>query len=178
MLVVLGLGFWLASVVPLSANIAMPAKLQVALFSKIFSYDKSLKASLKDDLLLGVMFVPGDKDSESAKNEILLEFKMASEHAIANKRIIAREASSLDDIRGLDILYVTRGNDNRIDDIIVRCNEYQVLGISGSEEYAEKGLAVSLGIKAEKPVIIINRSGAKACGANFSSQLLSLAKII
>ena len=172
------LGILTVSAGAFAANMALPAKLQVALFYKIFSYDRRLKASPKEELLLGVFFVPGNNISEAGKDEILDEFGKLSDNTIANKRITVQELSSLESIKGLDIVYVTRGNERLIDDIVATCNEHKVLGIAGGEEYAQKGLAVSLGIESGKPVIIINQNGAKACGANFSSQLLSLARII
>jgi hypothetical protein len=45
-------------------------------------------------------------------------------------------------------------------------------------DYVGAGCAVGIGTEGEKPLIIINLPAAKAEGADFSSQLLQLAKVI
>ena len=54
----------------------------------------------------------------------------------------------------------------------------KVITLTSVPDYVESGLAVGIGVKGGKPRIIINLPAAKAEGANFSSQLLRLAKVI
>ena len=45
-------------------------------------------------------------------------------------------------------------------------------------EYVEEGIAVGIGLRNMRPLILINLEAARAEGAAFSSQLLSLARIV
>ena len=50
--------------------------------------------------------------------------------------------------------------------------------ITGVPEYVDQGLAVGIGIRRDRPLIIVNLEQARAEGAAFSSQLLALARIV
>ena len=53
-----------------------------------------------------------------------------------------------------------------------------IRSITGVPEYVEPGIAVGIGLRNNRPLIIINFLGAQAEGASFSSKLLSLARIV
>jgi DNA topoisomerase VI subunit B len=80
--------------------------------------------------------------------------------------------------RKVDILYITPVRAVGIDYITAISRAKKIVTLTGVPEYVEAGIAVGIGIKGEKPQIIINLPAAKAEGANFSSELLNLAKII
>lgn len=50
--------------------------------------------------------------------------------------------------------------------------------VTGVPEYVEEGIAVGIGERKARPLIIINLRGARAEGSDFSSQLLNLARIV
>jgi hypothetical protein len=54
----------------------------------------------------------------------------------------------------------------------------KILTLTGVNEYIDFGLSITIGVKGDKPQIIINLPSAKAEGADFSSQLLKLATVI
>ena len=45
-------------------------------------------------------------------------------------------------------------------------------------EYVEAGVSVGIGIRRDRPLIIVNLAQARAEGTAFSSQLLALARIV
>lgn len=49
---------------------------------------------------------------------------------------------------------------------------------TGIPEYVERGLAVGIGLRGERPLILVNLTAARAEGADISSQLLSISRVI
>ncbi|MCK4591646.1 MAG: YfiR family protein, partial [Candidatus Latescibacteria bacterium] len=78
----------------------------------------------------------------------------------------------------IDILYVAPLRALGVKTITGVSRAKRILTLTGVPDYVESGLAVGIGIKGEKPRVIINSPAAKAEGADFSSQLLKLAKVI
>ena len=161
-----------------SYSAEVPAKLQAALLFKVFNFDKNLKEASGNDIKIGVLFAEGNADSEKNKGDILGAFGAMSDKKIGGKGISVEEFSSVDSISNYNVVYVTTGFDDQIDAIIESCKSNKVLGVSGVEDYAKKGLALAIALEGGKPKICINKSGAEACGAKFSSQIMSLAKVL
>ena len=65
-----------------------------------------------------------------------------------------------------------------IDNIIDISRREKIITLTGVPEYVNMGLAVGIDIRENRPQIVINMSAAKAEGADFSSQLLKLSKIV
>jgi hypothetical protein len=78
----------------------------------------------------------------------------------------------------VDILYITPLRAAEIETITAVSRAEKIMTITGVPDYVELGLAVGIGEEGNKPLIIINLPTAKAEGADFSSKLLKLAKII
>jgi hypothetical protein len=78
----------------------------------------------------------------------------------------------------VDVVYVAplRGVDVRVIGQVARARQLRT--ITGVPEYVELGIAVGIGIKHDRPLIIVNLEQARAEGAVFSSQLLALARIV
>jgi hypothetical protein len=160
------------------ADMAVPANLQVALFYKIFDFDQNLAESAGPEIVIGIFYNPDDPQSKQIKEEIKEDFSMLSDKEIGGKGVVIKEIISLEQLQGIDIVYVTPGNDASISDIVEKCHAYKILGITAVEEYAQKGLAIAIRLEDQKPKIIINKSGAEQSGAKLSSKILSLAEII
>ncbi|RKZ30104.1 hypothetical protein DRQ33_08170, partial [bacterium] len=75
-------------------------------------------------------------------------------------------------------LYITPGFDNNLSQILDICSENNILSMTGVPSYAESGTAIGLGIKNDKPEIIINLKVSKQIGADFSADILKLARVI
>ena len=171
----------------LSANIAfaddmpLPINLQVVMFTKIFSYDKNMKSKAGDTIKIGVL-VGSSAKSKSTKDSFLGALKAVGskkfgEFSIAFEEIELSELGSLKS-KGINVLYVTPDNKDKIASIKKASQSAQVLTITGVPEYVESGLAVGLELKGDSPKIIVNLSSAKAENADFSSNLLKLARIV
>lgn len=156
----------------------VPAPLQVALFYKIFQFDGNLTESDGVDIKIGIFYNPDNSQSKTIKDEIIYNFTKLSARKIGDRSISIVELTDIDQIKDIHVIYVAPGNDAFIKAIVEKCNKYKILGISGVEEYTQQGLAIAIGLKDQKPVIIINKTAAELSGAKLSSKIMVLAQII
>lgn len=171
---------------PLCAQeMPVPVDIQLVLFFKILSFDRNLKEKVGEEILIAVCYERTFAGSLGARNELLKLLKElpVSEIEDVPLRFVSvdiSEAGVVDTISrvGADILYVTPLHSVTIETITTASRAGKILTFTGVPDYVESGLAVGIGIKEEKPLIIINEPAAEAEGANFSSQLLKLAKVI
>jgi hypothetical protein len=54
----------------------------------------------------------------------------------------------------------------------------RITTVTGVPEYVETGLAIGIGVKGERPEIVINLTASRAEGADLDAQLLKLARIV
>lgn len=160
------------------ADMDVPANLQVALFFKIFDFDRNLTETPGQEVVIGIFYDPNNPQSSQAKEEIKKNFSKLSDKKIGDKSVVIREITTVGQLHDINIVYVTPGDDSFISEIVKKCHMYKILGITGVEEYVQEGLAIAIELNDQKPRIIINKAGAELCGAKLSSKILSLAQII
>ena len=167
-------------------KIEVPVKLQIPLFLKILTFDRNLKARVGDEIVIGIVYQKKFRTSLNVKDEFA---NTMEELAVKSLKDIPIRSVSIDiddqpDLARaisrdpIDILYITPLRAMEIRTIAAISRAKQVITLTGVPDYVESGIAVGLGIKDNKPQIIINLQAAKAEGADFNSQLLSLSKVI
>jgi hypothetical protein len=172
--VILGLTFNAA----VFAQKTVPAALQAALFYKIFDFDESLSESSGPQIIIGIFYDPNNDKSTQAKEDMKQAFLDLSDKTIGGKKVLIKEITDASQLTGLNIIYVTPGNDSLILDIVKKCEAGKVFGITGTEDYVRKGLPVAVAVENNKAKIIVNRTQAALCGVKLSSKLLALAQLI
>ena len=65
-----------------------------------------------------------------------------------------------------------------IEEIVAISRAHKITTLTGVPEYVEKGIALGLTLRAERPAILVDLNGARAEGANFNSQLLKIARVV
>ena len=163
---------------------AVPIKLQSALFSKILSFDRSLKTRADGEIIVGIVYQRRFRRSLNTKNKFIDVMSSAKRHGDFKFGCVPIDIGDHTDLadaiskRDIDILYITPLRVVEIETITAVSRAKQILTLTGVPEYVKSGLAVGIGIKGERPQIMINLPGAKAEGANSHSQLLKLAEIV
>lgn len=146
----------------------VPGSLQTAIFSKVFSYDKTIR---KYGGKYRVIIV----SSEAYRNEA----KSLVEH-FARVKVAAKVvtiASVSKEIANASAVYVFSADQAAAIENL--CAQHNVLSISGVSALAEDGsVAVSIGISNKRPQIIVNFARTKSEGQTFSAQLLKLARVV
>ncbi len=167
-------------------EIQVPVKIQVPIFLKILAFDKNLMKQAGNEIVIGILYQRKYMKSRLIKDEIISELEKLGQIELLGLplRYVAvdfKNAENLEriiDEGNIDIIYVTPLRAVDIGEIAEVTRKKKVLTFSSVPDYVEAGLSVGLGVKGEKPRIIINLSAAKAEGTDFSSRLLMLAKVI
>jgi hypothetical protein len=183
---VLALAVMGISVLSAAQEMAVETVVQYRLFVKILKYDKNLMAKTDTALVIGILFQSGFRSSYLAKEDFLKAMTESPDKLLDN-RPIKYAVIDLDKETNLEesfsrfkvnILYLTPFRAFDLDPLLAIAQAHKLLTLTGVPEYVDKGVAVGLGLKGNKPEIIIHLPAAKAEGAEFSSNLLKLARIV
>ncbi|NOY57997.1 MAG: YfiR family protein [Calditrichaeota bacterium] len=166
-------------------NIAVPVKIQYPLFLKILTFDRNLKSRVGNDIVLAVIYQSKFPGSRIVKEEFEKTFNESPIKEIDNISISLitidiekenlRQAISA---KKIDIVYIAPLRAVNLKRLIDECHTRNILTLSGVPAYIKTGVAVGIGLKGNKPQILVNLPAVNAVNVNFSSQLLKLAKII
>ena len=91
---------------------------------------------------------------------------------IKNKLITVRNISSIDQIEGSDILFISSSERYDISKIIKYTNKKAILTIGDTKGFMEKGVMIGLILRGGHIWFSINKKEADNCGFYISSQLL------
>lgn len=165
----------------------VPGNLQVSLIMKILTFDRALHQHSGDRVDMLLLYVAGNAQSEAARKEIAGVFddlgrdKTISNLPFAYQSLAWESKAELDTFlkeNDTDLLYVMPGHGEHIPDITDITQDLDVLSVSGVPEYVNKGISIGIGVKNEKPEIIINLPSARAEGADLDTKLLRIATVI
>lgn len=166
-------------------RVKAPIDLQLKIIPKILSLEKNLVRSNEKNYNLSVLYSKEQRNSaqvfasfSKAVNEFGIRIK--NKEATVLPFDISSKGSFRSFVRSnkIKLLYITplRGVD--ISEITKICKEESVLTITGVEDYIENDVSVVLSLEQSKLQIMINPTSSKQEGADFSSRLLRIAKLI
>jgi hypothetical protein len=158
------LGFFCLLSPCLAQDMPVPPELQVAIFKKVFNYDKSIPGGAPK------MLVAFADSSAAVKDQVVKAFKDAG---------VAVTAAKMDQLtgalEGVNVLYLAPGTTG----VKQICQKNSILSITGVPSLVESGEAsVGLAVVDSKPKIVVHLGRLKAEGHDMSANLLQLAKII
>jgi hypothetical protein len=78
----------------------------------------------------------------------------------------------------VDAVYLPPLRARSPEDVCTAVEEAGAICLTGVEEYVGRGAAVGIGDENGRPVILIDLGASRAQGADFSSQLLRLARVV
>ena len=167
-------------------EMAVAVNTQFTLFSKILAFDRNLKTRRHDEIVIGIVYQSRFRTSLNVKNEIL---RIAGEYSTRKIegipiRYIPIDLGDETDLESaistnsVNVLYIAPLRVLEIAGITRISRAKRIITLTGVPDYVESGLAIGIGTKGEKPQILINLAAAKAEGANLSSELLKLSKVI
>jgi hypothetical protein len=65
-----------------------------------------------------------------------------------------------------------------IEEIVAISRAHRITTLTGVPGFVEKGIALGLALRAERPLILVHLVAARAEGADLDSQLLKLARVL
>ena len=165
-------------------DMPVPVGVQAALFPKILTFDRNLNGETDNGLVIGVVYQKKFRTSLNVKETFMDALSSAKKRNMLHFHCVPIDISdhtNLEDVisqNKIDILYIAPVRAIEIETITSVSRARKITTLTGVPDYVELGLAVGIGIKGEKPRIIINLPAAKAEGADFKSLLLRMAKVI
>jgi hypothetical protein len=165
---------------------AVPEEIQVPIFLKILTYDRSLEGRVEDTIHIGVLYFPENELSRKNKDGIIENLRLNKDKTINGVPFSFIEIefstnNALDEVakkKKLNILYITNDAPHMLKGISQITQAKKILTITGRVDYVNQGISVGLGVKEEKPKIVINLSSAKAEGSDFSANLLKVCEVV
>jgi YfiR/HmsC-like len=164
------------------------ASIQYNLFTKILAFDRNVEArtSSAGDLVIGILYQEKVRSSVIEKDEMVTAMKASSQvlvggHKVTYKLIPLPESGDVRSVLSsskVSMYYLTplRGID--ISSILTISHSQKILTLSGVPSYCDKGVSVCIEQVGEKAGIVIHLSSARLEGADLSSQLLKMARVI
>ena len=148
----------------LAQEMPVPPELQVAIFKKVFNYDKTIPGGAVK------MLVAFTDASAGIKDQVVKAFKDSGVSVTTAK---ADQLSGA--LEGVNVVYMTPG----VSGVKQVCQKNGILSITGVPSLVESGEAsVGLSVMDNKPKIVVHLGRLKAEGHDLSANLLQLAKII
>ncbi len=170
-----------------SQEIAVPIVNQIPIMYKILSYDRSFTKNIRGNLKFTIFYQKSYRYSLVISKEILSTiqgnetFQRFSGYNVQIEAVSIQDENDIDrylnkNITDCAIIAPLRSVDiSNISEILI---QHKMMSFSVLPEYVDFGVAFGLGIKGEKPLIIINLITAKEIHAEFSSQILKFSKVI
>ncbi len=163
-----------------------PADVQITLLLKILTYDRSFQAKAKTGVTIGVVYVPNDSQSVKAKDDVIKTLQAVSDRTIKNvpikfQPIEYRNPASLETAArsGVNVFYIAPGNAEILDQVLKVSHRSGITTATGVPEYVQRGVAIGIGIKADKkPDILINLPNSRSEGSEFDASLLRIATVV
>jgi hypothetical protein len=136
---------------------------------------------------IGVVFVASDAESVKVKDEILKTLGLVADRTIKNVPIKAvaleyKDPKTLAETvrsQGINVFYIAPGNANTLTELLRMSHTKGITTATGVPEYVQRGVAIGIGIKADKkPDILINLPSSRQEGSEFDASLLRIANVV
>lgn len=183
------LGALVACAVPVvgrAQDMAVPVETQVPILAKVLEFNRKLSGRREGELVLGILHQRRYRTSVNVADEVQHAVTRLPAGVVQGRRIRA-VLIALDDPADLsaalgreqiDVLYVAPLRAVDLDALKATCRAAQVITVTGVPEYVERGLAIGVGVKGERPEIVINLDASRAEGAELNAQVLRIARIV
>jgi hypothetical protein len=160
-------------------EVPVPVRVQVPLLLRIMTFDRNLAQRRTGDLVVAVLYQSRNRTSLAIAQEVtlLLGSSTGTEAVGIDLDKVTDLRAALTQSRG-QVLYVSPLRGVEISGIIGVSRVAGVTTVTGVPRYVDEGIAIGLDLKAERPEIVVNLEGARAEGADFTAQLLKLARLV
>jgi hypothetical protein len=160
-------------------EVPVPVRVQVPLLLRILSFDRNLARRRAGDLVVAVLYQSRNRSSLAIAEEVTVLLG-----SLSGTEAVGIDLDKVTDLRaalaqsGGQVLYVSPLRGVEISGIVRVSRGAGVTTVTGVPRYVEEGISIGLDLKAERPEIVVNLEGARAEGADFTAQLLKLARLV
>ena len=159
-----------------SADPAVPAAVQLAVFAKVWTLDRTFPDP--DHVTMAVLYQSGNPASDAVRDEIA-----TAKASIAGLRCVFVDLDRREPVAsriptGVSVLYIAPLRGYNLGALTRLARNRGIRTVTGVREYVDAGVAVGLAVRNDRPLILINLAASRAEGSEYSSQLLRLARIV
>ena len=104
--------------------------------------------------------------------------ELYSSRMIKGKKVIVHKIINENDIRGCHLIFVSSTQYKRLPWILEYTRSKDILTISDSRDFADKGVMVSLFVRGKRMHLAVNEKAVRQSGLIFSYHLLKIAEIV
>jgi len=169
---------------PLKAQaVPLRGSLQISLALRVLEFDRGRSTQDREGIVVGVVFQQGYRASLLLEREVAAAIERLEEEGTPVRMISIPvddtdlSAALLGDT-SFDLIYVAPLRAHSIDRITDLSRSEDIITMTGVEEYVERGISVGITSRGARPEILVNLEAARHEGADFSSELLKLTRIV
>jgi hypothetical protein len=167
-------------------DMAVPVETQVPILAKVLEFNRKLAGHREGELVIGILHQRRYRTSVNVADEVQravsrLPVGVVQGRHIRTVAIALEDQADLESVLAreqIDVLYVAPLRAVDLDALKATCRASQVITVTGVPEYVERGLAIGVGVKGERPEIVINLDASRAEGAELNAQVLRIARIV
>jgi hypothetical protein len=167
-------------------TMAVAADRQVMLLLKILTYDRQLESKAGSELVIGVVSVPTDPDSaratEAIQNTLFGYLKKTVKKLTLQYYLhdytTPEKFQAWVKSKNIKVLYISPGNSKNLAAILKVSEQLKITSTTGVPDYVERGVAIGIGERQQRPQILINLPATKREGSEFDASLLRIATIV
>ncbi len=168
------------------APMLLPLDEQVPTFLKALAYDRNLHEKARGDILIGLLYVPSDVESEAAARNVAKLIAACPMKAIGDLPVFYRlipykdkgDLAAVIAEEWVDVLYLSPGVSSLLDSVLAVTSASKVLSVTGVTDYVSRGVTLGLGARNGHAEMIVNLPSAANEGSQFESQFLNLCTVI
>lgn len=169
-----------APVSDLIQEMEVPVSIQVPLFLKVMTFDRQRNQQMDVELVVGIAFQSAFRASVGARDDAIRALGAISDRKIRIV-LIDVDRADLNDVlqeQHVSILYVAPLRAYDVATLAASASTLRVMTVTGVPHYVELGLAVGARLQNDRPQLLVNLAAARLCGADFTSELLKLVRLV
>ncbi len=167
-------------------DVAIPVDVHLPILIKILTFDRNLAPKVHGDFIIGIVFQERFRTSANVASDV----RAAVAHLPANIlggfpiQAVPIDLDSTPDLTAVvtqqhvNALYVAPLRGASLGSIIHAGEAAQISTLTGVPRYVEEGLAVGIDSKGDRPQIVVNVAASRSEGADFTAQMLKLARVL
>lgn len=178
-------GLVLASLFAGSAFAArIPIDKSAPILIRALAYDRDLRNRAGASVTLAVIYNPSSSASVAESNTALAAFKQLESLTIQGLPFRATRLPYGPDLsakiaeQGIDALFIVDGLSSELDALVDLTRRRKVVTLTTDEADIRRGAAIGVVLADGKPTLMVNLAASTAEGAQLSSELLRLAKVL
>jgi hypothetical protein len=169
-----------------SQQLTTPVIVHFPIMLKSLEYDRNLMNKNNGVIRIGIVYQEQFRPSLNAKNQLLRyiadnNIKNLAKYKLEIIPINLIDISEFSDFvknNDIDVTYITPLRAVNIDKLAQIHKSNSILSLTGVVEYIDNKIPFSVDVVGDNPKIVIDLTNSRLSGADFSTNLLKLAKVI